>query len=216
MRVGTGGIAAPLAAAIALAAAAALLLIPGGTARAAPATCPNTFRVLHDDHIGKLKLPAGHYTISVLDDRKLTCARAASLFTKFLQDFDGNLPGRWKVHAGQKLFRKGGSNVGFSVAKGAHHGGGGGHHPSGNGTKCPATFRVLHNDQIGKLKLAAGNYWIFRLNKVSPSCSRASQLFTKFLQDTSGDLPGGWRLHAQSASFTRRSSQRGFRVKPVR
>jgi hypothetical protein len=207
---------ATLAAAIALAAAAALLLVSAGTARAAPQTCPNTFHVLHNDHIGKLRLPAGHYTISVLDNRKLNCARASSLFTKFLEDFDGNLPGRWKVHAGQKLFRKGGSNVGFSVAKGSHHGHGGGHHPSGNGTKCPDTFRVLHNDQIGKLKLPAGNYWIFRLNKASPSCSRASQLFTKFLQDTSGDLPSGWRLHVGSASFTRRSSQRGFRVKPVR
>ena len=58
---------------------------------------PATFHVLHNDRIGRLKLPEGHYRIRVLDDQALTCERASKLFARFLQDFDGELPGAWRL-----------------------------------------------------------------------------------------------------------------------
>jgi hypothetical protein len=198
-----------------LAAAGAAMVAMSGTAQAAEVVCPNTFHVLHNDRIGKLKLPEGHYTITVLNDEKLSCEKAASKFARFLQDYDGNLPGKWKVIVAEKEFRRGNSDVGFRVAKGSHSGGGGGRHPSGSGKRCAGTFRVLHNDRIGRLRLPAGKYKITRLSKRSPTCARAEKLFARFLQHPDGVLPNRWELRAGTATFTRRGTNRGFRVKPA-
>ncbi len=198
----------------ALAGLVALVSTGGSTAQAAESDCPNTFHVLHNDHIGKLKLRAGHYTITLLDDQALGCAKASRLLTKFLEDFDGNLPGRWKVIAAQKEFRRGNTDVGFRVAKGGRSGNGG-HHPAGNCQRCPGTFQVEHKDRIGKLKLPAGPYRITILTNANPDCAKASKLFARFLQDTSGNLPGRWRLQVRTATFTRRNTPNGFRVKPA-
>ena len=79
-------------------AAMALLVGPAGgstasaaeaEAAAAPLRCPATFQVLHNDRIGRLKLPAGPYRIRIIDNQALGCKRASKLFAKFLQDFDG-------------------------------------------------------------------------------------------------------------------------------
>ena len=203
---------------IAAAAAAVLAVLAGGAspASAAEETCPNTFHVLHNDHIGKLDLPEGHYTITLLDDsRPLNCQKAATLFTKFLEDFNGKLPGRWEVRPNRSEFERGNSGVGFRVTQGSHTGGGGGHHPAGSGKRCPGTFQVQHNDRIGKLKLPAGPYRMWVLTDSNPNCSKASQLFARFLQDPSGNLPGKWNLQVRSATFTRRNTPNGFRVKPA-
>jgi hypothetical protein len=211
---GTLARASRLLLALALVALAALA-VGAGSASAAPVACPNTFHVLHNDHVGKLKLPEGHYTLTVLDDQRISCSHAATLFTKFLEDFDGKLPGNWRVIVRLKEFRRGHSDVGFSVAKGSHSGHGGGHHPSGSGKVCPGTFQVLHNDRIGRLKLPAGKYMLTRLTKTSPSCSQVSDLFARFLERPEGNLPAAWRLEAKTGTFIRRGTPRGFRVKPA-
>jgi hypothetical protein len=197
-------------------AAAALALMAPSAAQAAKQVCPDTFHVLHDDHIGRLSLKAGHYTITLRDGQLLTCGKAASLFTKFLEDFDGNLPGRWHLFPTRKQqFRRDGTDVGFGVKRGAQSGHGGGHHPSGQANRCPGTFHVQHNDHIGKLKLPAGDYRITRLTKNRPTCAKAFTLFARFLQRPDGDLPDHWRLSAENATFTRRHTNAGFRVKPA-
>jgi hypothetical protein len=200
----------------ALAATAVVCLVGAGPAAAAKQTCPDTFHVLHDDHIGKLQLKAGYYTITLRDGKVLTCGKASSLFTKFLEDFDGNLPGRWHLFpARRQQFRRDGTDIGFGVKRGDRSGHGGGHHPAGQGNRCPGTFHVEHNDHIGKLKLPAGDYRITRLTKNKPTCAKAATLFARFLQRPDGNLPDHWRLSAENGTFTRRHTNDGFRVKPA-
>jgi hypothetical protein len=204
-----------LALAIAVAIPFAALFANAGTASAAETKCPNTFQVLHNDHIGKLSLRAGHYTITLLRNQGPGCGKAANLFAKFLQDFDGNLPHGWKVVPARKEFVRRNTGVGFRVTRGTKSGGGGGKHPSGNGKRCPATFKVQHNDRIGRLKLRAGNYRITRLTNANPDCQKAAKLFARFLQHPDGQLPDHWRVHAKSGTFTRGGTEHGFRVKPA-
>jgi hypothetical protein len=182
-------------------------------AEAAPRTCPFTFQVLHDDRIGPLRLPAGPYRITVLNSSRLSCASATDLFRQFLEDFDGRLPRPWTLTAATATFRRGrGSDVGFSVRRVGSPSGGGGMHPS-TGRSCPAFFRVLHNDRIGRLRLRAGNYRITLVSVGRLSCARASRLFAAFLQDFDGRLPRPWFLDVQTGTFLRGSAHVGFRVK---
>lgn len=193
------------------------LLVGAGNAQAATKVCPSTFHVLHDDHIGKLSLAEGHYRITLLRKNKLNCTRAARLFQKFLEDYDGRLQGRWRVDAKTATFLRGGSGVGFSVQRrGKPSGGGGGKHPGRGGKRCPSTFTVEHNDSIGDLRLRKGEYHYTRLNRTSPSCTRIPKLFAKFLEDVDGNLPKPWRLNVRVAAFIKKGSGgEGFRVKPV-
>jgi hypothetical protein len=183
------------------------------TARAAEATCPSTFHVLHDDRIGRLSLPEGHYQITLLDSARLSCSAASDLFRQFLEDYDGKLRKPWVVIPSEAEFRAGESNIGFRVRRvgGGGGGGGGGHHPA-NGTACPGFFHVLHNDRIGRLSLPEGEYRITLLAVGRLSCARASQLFTRFLQDWDGNLPGRWRVHPATGTFSK-NPHVGFRVK---
>jgi len=177
--------------------------------------CPNSFRVLHDDHVGKLQLRAGSYQISVANAKALSCQRASQLFTKFLQDYDGKLPNGWKVNVQKSGFEKT-SQKSFYVKRtgGAGSGGGsGGRHPGQGEMICPGTFRVQHNDKIGRLKLPAGPYTITVIHKNRISCSHASNLFARFLQRPDGNLPNGWKLKVQSGTFLKKDGSKGFRVK---
>jgi hypothetical protein len=180
-------------------------------------TCPGTFQVLHDDSIGKLKLRAGAYTITVLNPGSLSCGRASRLFAQFLQDYDGKLTRPWTVNTRTATFTQGaGSSVGFVVARsGGTSGGGGRNNPTSN--TCPSFFRVLHADHIGKLSLKAGRYRINLINSKTMTCARASRLFTQFLQDYDGRLPRPWIISSlTTATFTRgKGSTVGFRVKPA-
>lgn len=193
------------------------------TADAARVRCAGTFRVLHNDHVGRLALPRGSYRITILASGRPSCAQASALFTRFLEDWDGVLPGGWKVGVRNKVFYRA-PGVGFHVARvggnsgggeGEEESGGRGHHPA-NGRFCPGTFRVLNNDRIGPLRLRKGPYWIILLRQRGLNCAQASRLFTRFLQDFDGNLPPPWVLEAQTASFLRSASGVGFRVKPVR
>jgi hypothetical protein len=202
-----------LIAALALAAIAVALFVSSDRAAAA-SNCPNTFRVLHNDHIGKLSLRKGNYRITVVNKNKLSCQKASNLFTTFLNDFDGNLPNGWKVKPQQSsFFKTGNRQKGFSVRRIGGGGGGGGRHPARNEMICPGTFQVQHNDHIGRLNLPKGPYKITVIKKRRISCQRASNLFARFLQKPSGDLPGGWRLKAPSGTFLKRHKGFGFRVK---
>ena len=99
-----------------VAAAVALLPAGAGAQTVTRTTCPSTFQVLHDDSIGKLKLRAGAYTITVLNPARLSCARASRLFATFLQDYDGKLSSPWIVNPATSTFTQGaGSPVGFAV-----------------------------------------------------------------------------------------------------
>jgi len=178
-----------------------------------PAACPSTFAVLHDDAIGALALPQGNYTITILDPSRLSCAEAADRFRQFLQDFDGVLPSPWTIDPATATFT-GAAGQGFSVAGAAQpSGGGGGSHPA-TGTRCPATFDVLHNDRIGALRLPRGAYSITLLSIGRLSCTQASARFTAFMQDYDGQLPGGWIVDPETGTFLR-SALVGFRVKPA-
>jgi hypothetical protein len=189
--------------------AAAALAVPAPS-KAATATCPATFRVLHDDRIGKLELPKGNYRVTLLDDELLTCKRASKLFAKFLQDFDGRLGGGWKVRANKASFTKR-NGAGFRVKRVSQGSGGagGGTHPSGEATKCP-TFRVLHNDRIGEVKFPKGTYQVTALGGFT--CAKASTRFAEFLQKFEGDLPGRWKLKGSTGTFLRGKSGKGFQV----
>lgn len=209
---------------VAICAIVALLVAMATPSRAdaARVRCAGTFRVLHNDHVGRLALPRGNYRITILSSGRPSCPQASALFTRFLEDWDGRLPGGWRVGVASKVFlRKPG--VGFHVVRVARGGGGGGgeEEESGGGGRhgalfCPGTFRVLNNDRIGPLRIAKGPYWIVLLQRRGLSCVQASRLFTRFLDDFNGHLPPPWVLEPQTASFRRSGSGAGFRVKPVR
>jgi hypothetical protein len=179
------------------------------------AACPGTFQVLHDDVIGSFRIPQGSYTITLLSVGRITCARAATLFSRFLQDFDGVLPNPWLLDPETGSFIRG-RNVGFRIKEVVGppnpNGGGSGTHPTGN--RCPGTFRVLNNDRIGRLRLPRGRYRITLVGR-GVTCSQASSRFTDFLEAFDGVLPRPWRLNVRTATFTRGAGGPGFRVKPA-
>ncbi|HEU4657086.1 MAG TPA: hypothetical protein VFR97_06155 [Capillimicrobium sp.] len=179
--------------------------------------CPGTFRVLHDDRIGALQVPAGQYTITLVATGRLSCGRAGRLFARFLQDFDGVLPGRWFVDPETGTFYRGTVNVGFRVEPVATNVA-----PAqtkvvpGDGRPCPGTFRVLHNDMVGALSLPAGPYTLIPLRGSNLGCAEVADLFRRFLAAAQNALPEPWRVQVSSATFTRGSSSRvGFRVEPA-
>jgi hypothetical protein len=197
-------------------AAVAAMLFGGSVKRAeaAQVSCP-TFRVLHNDKIGKLYLAKGTYNVTVLNGDKLTCAQASKLFAKFLQDWDGVLPKPWIIQVASKTFRRGaGSQTGFRVSKttGGGGGGGGGNTPRG----CPGYFQVVRNDSIGSFRIPAGRYRITLVGPRKINCARAYDLFREFLYDYNGVLPSPWVLNRKTATFTRGKNARvGFNINRI-
>jgi len=190
----------------------AAMLLGGGVrqAEAAPVNCP-TFRVLHNDRIGKLNLPKGNYSVTVLNGAKLSCAQSSVWFARFLQDWDGVLPKPWVLNVKTATFTRGlGSDTGFRVSKGGSGGGGGG---GATRKSCPGYFTVLNNDSIGSFRVPAGRYRLTLLSPDQITCASASNKFGKFLQDFDGVLPKPWVLNPQTATFTRgRNSKVGFNI----
>jgi hypothetical protein len=176
--------------------------------------CPSYFTVLHNDHIGGFGIAKGRYRITLLSVGRISCGQASRSFAQFLQDFDGILPAPWFVDPSTGSFMRGSRFVGFRIKpwSGSTTGGGGG----GKGTaKCPGTFQVGHNDQVGMLRLPRGPYFITAFGSVS--CKQASAQFTLFLDnDYTGALPRPWVLRVQNGQFTRGRTNNGFRVKPAR
>ena len=154
-------------------AAGALAAVPASVvpAPAAAGTCPATFLVLHDDHIGQLAIPKGAYTITT---QGITCTRAVNRLAAFLQDFDGRLPGTWAVDPGTTTFVRGATGAGFTIAPAPQPTPA----PAAPGTapegrQCPGTFQVDHDDRIGALRLPAGPYRMTIAASGRPGCATA-------------------------------------------
>jgi hypothetical protein len=195
-------------------AALALLSLGGGSATAA--NCPS-FRVLHDDRIGPAVLPAGNYEIGV--KAGISCEEASKLFARFLQDWDGKLPSRWRVRAeerGKASFEQASfdGETGFTVER---TGGGGGGNNNLVGKLCPGTFTVNAGSDVGPLFFAKGPYLVYIPAKSGISCRRASVLFTRFLGAPGGALPAPWRVKTQTATFYKPAHplRSAFRVEPA-
>lgn len=207
---------APALLTILLAALLLVALLPT-RAEAKQAQCPGTFRVLHNDTIGKMQLPAGKYTVTVRNDKRLSCSYAFDLFRQFLQDYDGKLPDGWRVRAKRKQFFQAKSGDAFTVRRvgkgGGGGNGGGGHTPTG--AACPNLFSVLHNDRIGRLSVPKGKYQLTLLAVGRLSCERSSKLFAKFLQAYDGKLPNKWKLDVGTGTFYK-NLHTGFRIKQVK
>lgn len=77
--------------------------------------CPGTFMVLHNDRIGKLRLPRGEYTITLLQLGELTCQQASQNLTRFLNIPSGNLPEPWVLYVQNGAFRRGAQGPGFRI-----------------------------------------------------------------------------------------------------
>ncbi len=194
----------------------AWVAIAPGAASAARVRCPGTFRVLHNDSIGRLSLPRGNYRITTLSSGRPGCAQAARLFSRFLDDFDGILPRPWRISVANSTFVRS-RGVGFNVRRVRRSGGGGGRSEGGgraNAYFCPGSFRVLNNDHIGALRVPAGRYSLVLLQARGLTCAQASRLFTRFLNIVSGRLPAPWRVRPQTASFVRTTNGVGFRLEP--
>ena len=74
-----------------------------------------SFRVLHNDHAGKVSTPAGAYTIS---SRNMDCGTASADFASFLAAPGKSIPG-WVASspAGRGTFTQSNSGLSFSIAK---------------------------------------------------------------------------------------------------
>lgn len=86
----------------------------GGHTPSGGTTCPGTFSVLHNDHIGSLYVPKGPYAISLLQGDTLTCQQASQQFTRFLDA--AAMPKPWVADAATGTFSRGsGSSTGFRI-----------------------------------------------------------------------------------------------------
>ena len=184
----------------------------GGRHPATGVLCPGVFRLVRAESIGSFRIPAGEYTLTVLSVGPLGCNRAMRLFGRFLTDFDGTLPRPWFLDPLTGTFLRGSHWVGFRIEPAETPLPG--PSPSLRGRRCPGTFRVLHDDRIGALRLPAGAYRISRTGTGGPGCRRISRVLARFLDIPSGRLPRPWRLNAATGTFTRGSGG-GFRLKAV-
>ncbi len=182
----------------------------GGQHPATGVRCPGVFEVLHNDRIGTFAVPAGNYTVTLLSVGPLSCEQATRRFAAFLQDFDGRLPAPWRLHRQTATFQRG-PTTGFRIEPAVGPvPSGGSTHPEGR--RCPGTFRVLHNDRIGALRLPAGRYRITLAPSRRPACAAASRLLADFLQRPNGNLPQPWQVSVASGTFSGPGGA-GFRIK---
>ena len=188
-------------------------------AQAQTGQCTASFHVVHDDHIGRLQVPAGIYTLNA---KGLSCAKASRLWTQFLSDFNGVLPSPWRFSVqgvGRGTFTKG-ATVSFTAVRtgdatspaqpGPISQGGGSH----GDLLCPGTFEVENDDRVGQLSIPAGNYQITLLGG-NLTCATAERYFGIFLDRPTGNLPRKWTVLPMLAEFFKQSSHHGFRIKEV-
>jgi hypothetical protein len=140
----------------------------------------------------------------------VSCAQASSLFAQFLSDYDGVLPKPWRYN-GEDTFTRGGDDATLTfVAQGQPVPDGAGH----GDLACPGSFRVMHDDRVGRLSIPRGPYRVTLLGG-RLTCADANRLFARFLARPSGRLGNGWSVLAGSGEFVRGSSYDGFRIKPL-
>ena len=101
---------------------------------------------------------------------------------------------------------RGSRHIGFRIKPYVDDGGtsNGGRYPVRGETRCP-TFRVLHNDSIGRLVLPKGTYNVWVRGRLS--CSASTRLFDQFLDDPTGDLPTPWVVNAAERELLARPRQ---------
>ena len=171
------------------------------------------FRVMHNDKISGVSFPAGPYNMV---NSGMSCAQTTKYFQQFLEA--GKVAKGWQVKTlsgNRKRFTKLGTNptVDFQATAASDP------TPTPGGLTCPGTFRVLHNDQIGAMKLPAGSYTITLASHNTPGldCASASHDFTYFLNnDWAGNLPRPWKMNVAAKSFYMNNTPSdGFSVKRV-
>jgi hypothetical protein len=171
------------------------------------------FRVMHNDKISGVSFPAGPYNMV---NSGMSCAQTTKYFQQFLEA--GKVAKGWQVKTlsgNRKRFTKLGTNptVDFQATAASDP------TPTPGGLTCPGTFRVLHNDQIGAMKLPAGSYTITLASHNTPGldCASASHDFTYFLNnDWAGNLPHPWKMNVAAKSFYMNNTPSdGFSVKRV-
>jgi hypothetical protein len=173
------------------------------------------FRVMHNDKISGVSFPAGPYNMV---NSGMSCAQTTKYFQQFLEA--GKVAKGWQVKTlsgNRKRFTKLGTNptVDFQATAASDPT----PTPTPGGLTCPGTFRVLHNDQIGAMKLPAGSYTITLASHNTPGldCASASHDFTYFLNnDWAGNLPRPWKMNVAAKSFYMNNTPSdGFSVKRV-
>jgi hypothetical protein len=176
------------------------------SAHAGATSCPGTFQVVNNDRIGSLKLPAGPYVITTTEG--VGCQQAAALFNRFLQDWDGVLPNRWKVSEGG--FRQQGSSAAFTVNAASSPPLPA---PEGFGQICPGAYTLTTAAKIGSLTLKSGNYAVQLLsNSPALTCPAAYRQLSVYLAGTPGaSVSPPWTLDAATATFSRAAGV-GFRI----
>jgi hypothetical protein len=153
----------------------------------AATTCPS-FRVLHNDSIGTVKIPAGQYVVT---PSGVTCKNSSILIARFLNDWDGALPKPWTVasKSGTITFTKVGTSESIAMKAGVVPSGGGSNKQNG---VCPGNFTVLNNDKVGKLSLKAGQY---QITTKGLYCWFDVSKLAYFLDYTEGSkLPSPWTV----------------------
>jgi len=172
------------------------------------------FRVMHNDSISGVSFPAGPYNMV---NSGMSCAQTTKYFQQFLEA--DRVPSGWtvKLLSGQRRrFTKLHTNptVDFQATPASDPT----PTPTPSGLTCAGTFRVLHNDQIGAMKLAAGSYTITLASHNTPglNCKVASNEFAYFLDnDWNGVLPRPWKMNVGAKSFYMTTPSDGFSVKRV-
>lgn len=168
-------------------AVATIATLPAPASAATAATCPGTFQVLHNDRVGALKLPAGGYQILATG---LSCQQASSLFTRFLNDWDGVLPSPWRVVAARSQFVRGTSNINFIVRRVTA--------PPAAGA-CPGSFAIYEPVTAAGLRLGLGHWSLTASGGLS--CRTA---FLVFAQTADTNLvPPGWTVDPATNTFRR-------------
>lgn len=82
-------------------------------------SCP-TFRVLNNDRVGSLPIPAGNYVITV---KNMSCPAASQQFRQFLQKPSGNLGGGWTLRPRRAKFKNAQTGESFRIKRAPRGGG---------------------------------------------------------------------------------------------
>ncbi len=192
--------------------AVAALPVAAQAATANAAASCGQFRVMHNDSISGVSFPAGPYNMV---NSGMSCSQTTKYFQQFLEA--GKVAKGWQVKnlsGNRKRFTKLGTNptVDFQATPVSDP------TPTPGGLTCAGTFRVMHNDQIGAMKLAAGSYTITLASHNTPglNCKVASNEFAYFLDnDWAGNLPRPWKMNVGANSFYMNTPSDGFSVKRV-
>ena len=185
---------------------------PGPTPSPSSLTCPGSFQVLHNDHVGAMSLPAGNYRINRLtSSQKLTCPQASTWFAYFLNhDYAGTLPAPWTMNPAAKTFYDGSHTNGFNVQKLAALGVVMGTNPRYGDSICSTNFKVGATTTISGFTVPAGTYVLIATG--SATCARATELAVQTIDNA--ELPANWTIDKSVGWFHNIGGRYGFQLDP--